>query len=296
MSLVRVVAGSVSLVPVADTTLFQPDPDHNLGAVDSLAVGGTATGALARSLIRFDLTSQVPSGARIVSVRLSFHVVKIPTSGGVPSDFELRRLLKPWNEGSKAGGPRGTAAEAGETTWNSIAHGSIRWSQPGAGSGLDFASAPSGSVRVSGFGAYTFDSSPSLVSEVQAWTGNPANNHGWMMISRSERTPETARRIGAREAGAMASILTVEFVDEAVAAPLKIERIERVGDQFQVGFQTRSNHSYSLEFQQNTGSGSWLPFAQFPSLPYSTNRLVIGPAQDGQRFFRLREEQASTAR
>ena len=120
---------TIQLQASADTVLFQNDPDNNFGAVDSLAVGGTASGALARSLIKFDVAASLPANAKIVSAQLKFEIVKIPTSGGRPSDLRLQRMLQDWSEGSQAGGPRGATAVTGESTWNFRVHPTVRWSE-----------------------------------------------------------------------------------------------------------------------------------------------------------------------
>lgn len=289
-------AVTVQMAPNADTTLFEPDLNNNLGAVDSLAVGGTAAGPLSRSLIKFDLAGKVPATARIVAARLVFEVVKIPTSGGRPSDFLLHRQLTGWNEGTKAGGPRGTPATAGEATWSSREHGGAKWGRAGGAASIDFAADPSASVRVAGFGRYEFPSTTSLVADVQDWLAHPERNFGWMMLSRSERTAETARRIGAREAGEKAPQLFVEFTDESPAPVLRIDRFEVLSGQFFLHFQANSNHAYQVESREAAEAGAWVPVVQLPAAPRATNVIASGNLDGARRFYRLREHAAPLAR
>ena len=179
---------TIQLKASADTVLFEKDPDNNFGAVDSLAVGGTAGGPLARSLLKFEVAAALPSNAIITSAHLNFEIVKVPTSGGQPSDFRLHRMLQNWSEGTNAGGPRGAAAVAGESTWNFRVHPTVRWSQPGGAAPVDYWPSASASVRVAEIGRYEFVSTPELTADVRAWRANPANNFGWIMLSQAERT------------------------------------------------------------------------------------------------------------
>ena len=269
----------------ADTVLFQNDPDNNFGAVDSLAVGGTAGGPLARSLLKFDVASSLPANAKIISAQLKFEVVKVPTSGGRPSDLQLHRMLHDWIEGSEAGGPRGAAAVAGEPTWNFRVHPTVRWSQPGGAAPADFSPAVSAAVRVTGIGRYEFASTPELIADLQVWLTNPTGNFGWMMLSQAERTPETARRIGAREAGARGPLLTIDY---AVEPQLRIDRFEIVANEFRLHFLAELNRRYQVEVRDALVAGEWNSLTNFAPFPMPTNVVVGDAANRPRRFYRLR--------
>src|SRR5262245_19843273 len=60
-------AESVTLHPAADTTLFAPFPDNNVGANLNFASGANASVQPTRALMRFDLATQIPSNAVIQS-------------------------------------------------------------------------------------------------------------------------------------------------------------------------------------------------------------------------------------
>ena len=268
----------------ADTTIFQHDPDNNFGAVDSLAVGGTASGSLARSLLKFDAAGTLPATATIISVQLDFEIVKVPTSGGRPSDFRLQRMLQNWTEGSQAGGARGEAAATGESTWNFRAHPTVRWSQPGGAAPADFLPTASASVRVAGIGRYKFASTPELIADMQAWLANPASNFGWIMLSQTERTPETARRIGAREAGERGPVLTIEF---RVEPQLRIDGFEIVKHEFRLHFLAESNRAYVVETREALATGEWNVLAHFGPFPIPTHVTATDAANRPERFYRL---------
>jgi len=53
-------ADSITLHPVADTTLFSTVPSNNLGASLELVAGANGRGEPRRALIRFDPVSQIP--------------------------------------------------------------------------------------------------------------------------------------------------------------------------------------------------------------------------------------------
>lgn len=210
-SLVLLHADTATLRPAADTTLWELNPNNNLGAA-SLA-GGTTAGinggaaSQCRPVLRFDFSS-IPAGATITSVKMTVRVSKVP-SGAVSSTFNLHRLLVSWDEGSK-GGNTGAAAGANEATW--IKRGAAgNWSAPGAQAGVDYTAAVSGSRLLGGVASYTFDSSAGLVADVQGWVNNSAANFGWIMISSAEASPRSAKRITSREGGASAPILVVEY-------------------------------------------------------------------------------------
>ncbi|MCI0536822.1 MAG: DNRLRE domain-containing protein [Verrucomicrobiales bacterium] len=278
---------TIELKPTADTTLFQRSPDNNLGAVDSLAVGGIATGPLARALLKFDVAASLPANAKITSARLAFEVVKVPTSGGRPSDFRLHRFLQAWNEGRKAGGPMGAAATEGESTWNFRVHPTIRWSQPGGGAPVEFPATPSASVRIGGVGRYEMASTSGLVADVQAWLTEPASNFGWILISQAERTPETARRIATREASARGPVLTIEYTTSP-SAPLHIDRFEIVANEFRLHFTAEPNQSHQVEFSETLTASGWSTLTNLAPFVMPTDVVVSDGANRPQRFYRLR--------
>jgi hypothetical protein len=209
---------SVSLVPAADTTLFETSPDHNLGASTTLVVGTTAKDLRSRALLRFDLSGRIPAGAVINAASLNFQIEKSPP-GPADSNFELRRVLAPWTEGDKSGS-LGSAAGPGEATWNVRQGPATLWGAPGGLEGIDYAATIGATLPITGSGAYTFVSSSNLVADVQFWLERPEQNFGWLCRSQAESTAQTARRIASREAGAQGPMLTIEYT--LSAAPLTI--------------------------------------------------------------------------
>ena len=231
-------ADIVTLKPSADTTLFQPNPDANLGGADSLVAGSTAEGLKTRAVLKFDLAGSVPAGATITSASLTIQVVK---QSGSPSDstFDLRRLLVDWGEGAQTE-KTGTAASPGEATWNARMAPSTLWKVPGGAEGSDFSQVKSGSRPISGPASYTFTSTAASISDAQLWLDQPSANFGWILLTEAEGLGGTARRIGSREDPPNAPVLTIEYAVGATAS-----RID------------------AIKVSKQTGSISWTPRSGF---------------------------------
>jgi hypothetical protein len=196
---------SVSLHPVADTTLQSAFSGNNFGDGTSFQAGGRRQGGVARGLLQFDIAGSVPAGATVTSVSLSLNVTATP-SGGANSIFDLHSVLQSWGEGNNTD-HGGSPADPNEATWNNRFAPGSPWTTPG---GL-FSATVSASRSIAGNGAYTFASTAQLVSDVQSWLNNPANNFGWELMSESENTPTSIRRFGSRDSGASAPTLTVNY-------------------------------------------------------------------------------------
>src|SRR5258706_4854087 len=186
----------ITLNPSADTAIFQKFPTNNLGTYTDMPIGTTRDGNRGRGLIKFDL-SQIPQNAVINSVSLQFQVVNEPASA-VSSTFALHRMLRSWNEG--VGGTQlGTLAVTNDTTWSARIYPDTPWGALGAASGVDYSAATNGETFVVGIGTYTFQSTPTMVADVQFWLTNNNSNFGWMLMSAAESSPFTARRVASRE-------------------------------------------------------------------------------------------------
>ncbi|PYK95970.1 MAG: hypothetical protein DME19_21370 [Verrucomicrobia bacterium] len=184
-------AESITLRPVADTSLFVLNGgSNNFGANTTLVVGTTASGSTSRAVLRFDIAGNLPAQAIITSVQLNLVVTKA-NSAGVGSTFALHRLLQSWGEGNKTGNT-GAPATAGEATWFHRFFPATVWGAPGAAAPVDFSADAGASANVDLPDTYTFGSSSNLVEDVQTWLGDPAANFGWIVLSQSEGTYSAA--------------------------------------------------------------------------------------------------------
>lgn len=218
-------AATMSLTAVADTSLFQANPDSDLGG-SSLVAGTTFASTRSRALFRFDLGA-LPPGAVVSGVEVSLYVSKVPDPDmrGMPVsyDFSLHRLLVSWGEGTGSS-VTGTVAMPGDATWNQRHFGSAPWASPGALIGVDYAEAASATTAVVNIGGYVWSSS-GLVDDVKAWQENPASNFGFILASEDETSLGSGRRFGSKEqsGGAVSPpqlTVTYTLVPEPAAAGL----------------------------------------------------------------------------
>lgn len=189
------VADTITLNPVADNTLIQdPAGAYSAGAsynVYSGRIGTNGGTTFRRALIRFDL-SAIPSGSTVTSVQLRMYMSQ--GQGGTRS-HALHRMSASWGEaGSFSFGGAGAPAQAGDATWIHRSWPGTPWVTPGG----DFAATPSATQNVSGIAWYTWGSTASLVSDVQAWVNAPSQNFGWMLRG-DESQQQTSKRFDSRQ-------------------------------------------------------------------------------------------------
>lgn len=209
-------ADTVSLSPSADTALLEYFPENNFGGQIYFNSGTTQNGPRNRGLLRFDIASLIPVGSIINGVSLTMEVVGQPVDGDAPSTFELHRMLRDWGEGTGSGNPPtlGRPAEPGEANWTHRFAGSDQtWAAPGGLPGVDFADFGSGDTYVYGTSQspYIWEGYEEMTGDVQGWLNNPAENYGWMLISRTEGEIFGARRFASREDSFRAPLLVIDF-------------------------------------------------------------------------------------
>lgn len=286
---------SVTLTPVADTTLLESTPTNNLGAATALLSGassgdlGGSFGAISRALLRFEVASQVPSTATVISVTLTVRVTRTPLIGSVDSTFGLHKVLQPWGEGAKAGDPNvGESATPGEATWNARQHPSVLWASPGGGPGVDYVAGASASTFIAGITNYTFASTSNLVADVQSWLNSSNSNFGWILISNDEATPTSVRRFGSREAGTNGPSLLVEYTTPTIVPPPTITQTGLANGQITFRFDAQAQTLYTVQFTDSLASTNWLSLTNIARQPAATNIVVTEATTNSQRFYRVR--------
>lgn len=149
-----------------------------------------------RTVIAFDL-SAVPPGAEVHSATLRLTIDRVPpdATGGTAI---LHRLLSDWGEaGSNPFGPEGQGASAqpGDATWIHTFFDTLTWAAPGgdytggASALADFTNGPETII---------FQSTATLVADIQSWVDAPEQNFGWIVIG-DEVATMNARRLLSRE-------------------------------------------------------------------------------------------------
>lgn len=282
-------AESVTLTPVADTTLFESAPDDNMGGWTHVAVGTTGSQGehtRNRGLFRFAVADALPADAQVTNALLRLTVTHVPDrTGGSAADstFALHRLLKPWAEGGQLG-DRGFPAAPGEATWNARFHPDRAWAAPGGEAGADFATEFSAATEVAGRGRYAFGPTPQLLSDVQRWRSEPATNFGWLLLTESEDVSKTARRFGSREDAGNAPQLILEFT--RLTAP-RIEAVWIATNRCHLRFATAPGQRYTVERTAGLSGLPWSDLTNFVALT-ATDVIVSDVVQPSLRLYRLR--------
>jgi hypothetical protein len=191
-------SATATIAASKDTTIFQNAANNSAGGGPGIFVGTTGGAAPRRGLLAFDIAANLPAGAIITSAELRLHLGNAPNDN--PQTIGLHRLTVDWGEGTAGsstpaigGSGGGFPAAAGDATWNERFFGSTAWSNPG-GTG-DFNPVPSGSAVVTGpvETAFTWLSTPALVSDAQGWLAAPATNFGWALVNANETSGGTVK-------------------------------------------------------------------------------------------------------
>ncbi|HOC44809.1 MAG TPA: DNRLRE domain-containing protein [Thermoanaerobaculales bacterium] len=189
-------AQTIELAPIMDATLYE-DAGGVLanGSGSYLFVGRTAQPLTRRALIAFDIAGAIPAGSTIITAELKIEVSKVSD----PSDQTVfvHRVTESWGEGaSDAPGQEGSGAPAspGDATWIHRSYPADPWTTAGG----SFVPAASAQRAIGSIGSYSFNSTPQLVSDVQAWLDDPSGNFGWILLMTST-TNGTAKRFDSRE-------------------------------------------------------------------------------------------------
>ena len=280
---------TVSFPPSADTTLIEAFPANNFGSNEFFNAGTTQNYTKNRALLKFDLAGHVPAGAKITSVSLTLEVVGVPVDGNTPSGFELRRVLRDWGEGNKAGHPPqqsglGKAATTNEACWtHRFASTTNAWSVAGGAAGVDFSTNTSSAAYVYGmdFSPYTFNTAPHLVADAQTWLNQPAQNFGWLLLTQSEGDNFTARRVGSREDPFRAPVLTVDYF-----LP-RLESLSVNGSGAKLQFTAEAGVAYGVEWCDAPNSGGWQTLTNLAPSAATTGVEIHDPATAWQRYYRL---------
>jgi hypothetical protein len=260
-------ANSVSLNPVADTTITQKSSVPNT----DLSVGTNGKSQSSRSLLKFDIAGSIPSNANITSVTLTVLVTQAPPpANAVNSIFDLRAALVSWDEVN--------------ATWNNRL-ASTAWSAPGGATGVDFSSKISQTNLFDDSQTpHTFVSSSNLVADVQNWLQNPGTNFGWVIIGESQGTLYTERTVSSRE-GTSPPILLVQFT--LPAAPPAIMQLPLTNGIFRFSFNADSNRTYAVRYTGNLSGTNWNMLTNFSAAPTPTNFIVSDPLTASNRFYRV---------
>jgi hypothetical protein len=281
-----VLADSVTLSPVADTTLFETTATNNLGAEATLISGTTASGFRNRAVLQFDIAAQIPAGAMVTSATLTLTVAKVNPFTPVSATFELHRLLQPWGEGTGTGFNRGLGATNGEATWIARAFPNDLWSSPGAAADTDYVATASSSAFIAGPDSYPLSSTAALVADVQSWLDNTNSDFGWILVCTDEATPFTSHRFSSRESAGGAPSLLIEYTSAQTSLQISPPALSAGTMSFQ--FNAQAQQTYAVEFTDAFSPPNWQTLTNIPAQSITTNITVSIDTTGGQRFCRIR--------
>ena len=284
---VALFADTAEFRPVADTAIFQQEAPNNFGRQNSLPLGTVANQtASGRLLLRFDLSS-LPFNAVITNVSLRITVLKQAQTPKAES-VEAHRLLQPWGEGTKTG-QLGALASAGEADWTDRLKGQAAWAGPGGQAGTDFATAASSSANLSVPANYTFNSTATLVADVQSWLQNPTNNFGWLLLNANESVRSSAKRVASREAAVTQQpLLTVSYSVPPPPPPVpQITHVALKSGLLELGFHAEADFIYTVSFREAVNVGVWQPLTNVVTRFQPADAVVTDPADQTGRFYQV---------
>ena len=267
-------ADSVSLAPIADTTISERFFDTPQGDLTTLSAGtdGPEGGAgRNRALLAFDIASFIPPKSVVDSVSLKLTVTTATSTTNLW--FSLHKVTTNWSEVT--------------ATWNDRATPPAPWSVPGGAPPEDFSSSISQSNLITGLGSFTFMSSPNLVADVQDWVNNPESNFGWLLACELEGLERSKRKFGSRESGTNSRpLLTVQFTPPP---SLTMSFLPPTNGEFQFQFNAAPDLAYSVLFSDEIGTTNWLVLTNIPPLATPAPVLISDPISlVSNRFYRVR--------
>ena len=293
-ALLRAHAEQITLFPCADTTLFEFKPTNSMGGIDWISAGTTQNGNSNRALIKFNVASALPVGATITDIGVNVSVTRTPVDGNTDSLFSLRRVLRPWNEGSNLAADsnypgQGSPAAPGDATWTHASWGTAAWSIPGGQEGVDYSGDFSASTSIAGVRAapYFFESG-GMIADVQLWLDHPEQNFGWMLKTEDEESTFTARRFGSRELESPSESpqLIITYLP-----PLLFTEFHVVSNRLSLSFDPSFGYSYRVESHAVVaGTNAWITLTNFGLVLSPGPRTATDALTNAARFYRVRRD------
>ncbi|MGC4098291.1 MAG: DNRLRE domain-containing protein [Nitrospira sp.] len=187
------------------STIFENQPENSIGRGPGVFIGADSSGSPRRGLIDFNIAANLPFGATITSASLTMYLGLVGEAAGTPDQMprtiELHRITSDWAHGPTglgvttiSGTDQGFPAVPPSPTWNDRRYQQDQpWTTPGG----DFLSTASASTSVGQAvnQAYTWQSNPQLVADVQLMLDQPSLGFGWILRNVDERVPGSERAL-----------------------------------------------------------------------------------------------------
>jgi hypothetical protein len=286
-----VFGATVTLSPDADTMISERYPANNFGAMSGFNSGTTQNSNYNRGLLRFDLATALPAGAKIQSGQLTLEIIRNPDEPFPQARFNLHRMMVPWGEGRGTNGPgpglgKGSIAFTNEATWtHRFAFTPQTWAQPGAGLATDYVATVTSFKTVEGVDSspYTFPNTTQMIADLQSWLDHPETNFGWGVVCSREDLIFTARQFGSRENPGFEPRLEIQYL---VPPRLAVSRLS--GTELQLSFPALAEHGYEIQTRTNLALGSWTVWTNLPAAPADYPALLVDSLSAGPKFYRAR--------
>lgn len=198
-----------------DASIYEDRRGNSNGGLRYFFAGVNAQNSPRRSLLRFDLTGQLPANAVVTGVALE---IVVDRSREASTTHTLHRITRGWGEGtvdSGNDGGAGATAMPGDATWLTARLNEENWTNAGG----DFVTSASGEAFIGLAGAVGRFEGPGLVRDVQGWIENPATNFGWMLRGDETGYQNAKRFLASENGGDQIPTLTIQYTLRAPARP-----------------------------------------------------------------------------
>ncbi len=286
-------AETVTLFPIADATLIELRPSNSFGAGNWISSGTTQEGHSNRALIKFDVAAAVPTGSTVTDVGLYVTATRNGIDGNASSMFSLRRMLRPWGEGTNLppliSPGFGFPAQPGDATWTHSFWGTNAWTVPGGLEGVDYSEniSTATSIPIARIQPYFFESG-GMIGDVQFWIEHPESNFGWMLKSEDEASIFTARRFGSRELQdpGESPQLVITF-----SPPPHIDMIRVASNHVTLSFNIEIGYFYAVETRGTiSGTNSWTVLTNYGLVLSPGPLMATDTITNSQRVYRVRRD------
>ena len=186
----------ITLDAADDATLYESSQGNIANSKGQyIFIGKTNNGDLRRTLIRFNLSTEIPSDATIDSV---FLIINMNKTQNAAQNLRIYPVLGAWAEGSSdasANEGKGTSATDGDPTWTYRVYPDTLWNNEGGDIGEEILF--EGSIQ--GSGTYTLKGTDNFITLFNQWRNDSMPNHGVMLIGNEDSQNRSSKRFASAQ-------------------------------------------------------------------------------------------------
>jgi hypothetical protein len=125
-----------------------------------------------------------------------------------------------------------------------------------------------------------------MVADLQLWLDQPGTNFGWILHVAGGQAG-SGRQLASREDPSFKPVLTVEYTGtQSPATPPTIFGTTLEAGTIRFSFNTESNRTYTVEFQDSLTASNWAVLTNIPVQPADTTIQITNTISSDARFFR----------